>query len=286
MRTPVCDLLEIDVPVIQAAIGGVTCPELAAAVSNAGGLGTIGMAGRGADGARNTIERTRELSNRSFAVNFILDFDCEKELATSLEAGVSLVSLFWGDPTPLVARIHEHGAKVMMSIGSVEEAKRAADAGVDVVVAQGWEAGGHVRGNTATLALVPRVVDAVSPLPVVAAGGIADGRGLAAVLALGAQAAWIGTRFLAATEADAHPEYRKRIFGAEASDTYYSALFDVGWPGAPGRVIRNSTVEAWEQAGKPSKERRPGLTDLLAATPDGEQARRYEAMTARSDFDG
>ena len=116
----------------------------------------------------------------------------------------------------------------MITVGSVEEAKEAADKGADIIVAQGWEAGGHVRGTTATMPLIPQVVDAVDPLPVVAAGGISDGRGLAAALCLGAQAAWVGTRFLAAKEADAHADYRARVFNAAASDTFYSTLFDGG----------------------------------------------------------
>lgn len=286
MRTPVCDLLNIEVPIIQAAIGGITCPELASAVSGAGGLGTIAMTGRGADGTQAAIERTRALSNRPFAANFILDYDVEAEIAASLEAGVPLISLFWGDPTPYVHRIHDSGAKLMMSVGSVDEAKRAADAGADVIVAQGWEAGGHVRGHVANLPLIPRVVDEVAPLPVVAAGGIADGRGLAAVLALGAQAAWIGTRFLAAEEAVTHPHYQSRVLAAEASDTYYSTFYDVGWPDAPHRVLRNSTIDAWEKAGCPPPGSRPGEGEIIVGAGEDDQVVRYEAVAARKDYQG
>ena len=286
MRTPVCDLLSIEVPIIQAAIGGITCPELASAVSGAGGLGTIAMTGRGADGTQAAIERTRALSNRPFAANFILDYDVEAEIAASLEAGVPLISLFWGDPTPYVHRIHASGAKLMMSVGSVDEAKRAADAGADVIVAQGWEAGGHVRGHVANLPLIPRVVDEVAPLPVVAAGGIADGRGLAAVLALGAQAAWIGTRFLAAEEAVTHPHYQSRVLAAEASDTYYSTFYNVGWPDAPHRVLRNSTIDAWEKAGRPPPGSRPGEGEIIVGAGEDDQVVRYEAVAARKDYQG
>ena len=290
MRTPICDLLDIEVPIIQAALARITCPELASAISGAGGLGTISMTNRGADGTKVVIERTRTLSNRPFVANFLLPFNVEPELAASLDASVPLIELFWGDPTPYVQRVHDSGAKLLMSLGSVDEAKRAADAGVDVIVAQGWEAGGHVRGNVTTLALIPRVVDEVAPLPVVAAGGIADGRGLAAVLALGAQAAWIGTRFLAAEEAMTHPDYQSRVFAAEASDTYYSKLYDVGWPDAPHRVLRNSTIDAWEKAGRPPSGSRPGegetvakgMSDDLAA----DQIVRYEARVAQKDYQG
>lgn len=271
---------------IQAPIGRVTCPELAAAVSEAGGLGSIAMTGRGPEGAAAAIRRTRELSNRPFAANFLLSYDSEAELAETLEQGVSVISLFWGDPTPYVRRAQDAQAKLIMSVGSVDEAKRAADAGVDVIAAQGWEAGGHVRGTTASLPLIPRVVDEVAPLPVLAAGGIADGRGLAAALALGAQGAWIGTRFLAAEEVDAHPEYYKRVLNAEAAETFYSTIFDVGWSGAPGRVLRNSTIAAWEAAGRPASGERPGEDQIIVRAGPEDQVARYQPVAAHSHYRG
>ena len=148
-------------------------------------------------------------TSKPFAVNLVLDWDPAERLAIALHEGVRIVSFFWGDPAPWVEQVHAAGGIVLHTVASAEEARRAADAGVDAVVAQGWEAGGHVWGQVSTLALVPRVVDAVAPLPVVAAGGIADGRGLAAVLALGAGAAWMGTRFLLAEEAATHPVYQE-----------------------------------------------------------------------------
>jgi nitronate monooxygenase len=139
------------------------------------------------------------------------------------------------------------------------------ECGVDVVIAQGSEAGGHVRGKVATMPLIPAVVDAVGPVPVIAAGGIADGRGLAAAMALGASGAWIGTRFLASNEAVIHPHYRERIFRATENDTVYlEELFDIGWPKAPHRVLRNSTVAAWEAAGRPVTGQRPGEGQVVA----------------------
>lgn len=286
MRTTLCALLGIDAPIIQAPIGGITCPELAAAVSNAGGLGTLALTGQGPDGVRRTVERLRALSDRPFAANFLLPYDVDRELEASLEVGVPLVSLFWGDPSPHVARVHGAGARLIMTVGSVDEARRAADAGCDVIVAQGWEAGGHVRGTVATLALVPQVVDAVSPLPVVAAGGIADGRGLAAVLALGAQAGWIGTRFLAAEEAAIHPHYRSRILAARAEDAVYGTLFNVGWPNAPHRVLENSTMREWEAAGRLPPGSRPGEGAAVATRASGKHIVRYEAASPRYDHEG
>jgi NAD(P)H-dependent flavin oxidoreductase YrpB (nitropropane dioxygenase family) len=143
-----------------------------------------------------------------------------------------------------VRRAKEAGAIVLQTVASANMARRAVESGVDVVVAQGWEAGGHVRGTVATLPLIPAVVDVVGTTPVVAAGGIADGRGLAAVLALGAAGAWIGTRFLASLEATIHPRYRERLLSAAEDDTVFlEELFDVGWRKAPHRVLRNKTVE-------------------------------------------
>jgi len=259
MRTPLCQRLGIEVPIIQAPLGGAVGPTLAAAVSNAGGLGMLVPWRADLDTVRRQIRETRELTGRPFGVNLNLDFPQEERLAVCLEERVPVISFFWRDPSPLISRAKAGGAAVLHSVGSVAEARRAVDCGVDVVVAQGWEAGGHVRGTVATLPLVPSVIDAVAPTPVVAAGGIADGRGLAAVLALGADAAWIGTRFLASTEAAIHPHYRERVLQASAADTVYlENLFDRGWENAPHRVLRNRTVEQWEAAGRPAFGQRPG----------------------------
>ncbi|MGI9393477.1 MAG: NAD(P)H-dependent flavin oxidoreductase [Boseongicola sp.] len=286
MKTALCEQLGIEHPIIQAAIGGISCPELAAAVSNAGGLGSIAMTGWGKDGTMERITRTTQLTNHGFVANLLLPYDIDEELEAILSAPPKVVSLFWGDIAPYESRIHEAGSLLMITVGSVEEAKEAADKGADIIVAQGWEAGGHVRGTTATMPLIPQVVDAVDPVPVVAAGGISDGRGLAAALCLGAQAAWVGTRFLGAKEADAHPDYRKRVFHSAASDTYYSTLFDGGWADAPGRVIRNDTIDAWEAAGRPEIGARPGETDVIATSGEGDEIKRYGAYAMRSDMQG
>ena len=285
MRTPLCEKLGIDLPVIQAPIGRAAGPGLAAAVAAAGGLGTLTLTGWGAEGARRRIHEVRARTDRPFACNLLLHYDFEDELDAALAERVAVVSLFWGDPAPLVPRIHDAGALLMMTVGSVTEAVQAAEAGADVIVAQGFDAGGHVRGTTGTLALVPAVVDAVAPVPVAAAGGIADGRGLAAVLALGAQAAFIGTLFVSATEAEAHPVYRAQLLAAEGEDTVYSTLFDGGWPDAPGRVLRTPTVAAWEDAGRPAPGARPGEGDAVGEGHFG-TIHRYHAVTASADVTG
>ena len=148
-----------------------------------------------------------------------------------------IISFFWRDPAGLVDLAKAAGATVMHTVANARDARAAVERGVDVIVAQGWEAGGHVRGTVATPPLVPAVVDAVAPVPVIAAGGIADGRGLAAVLALGASGAWIGTRLLASEEAHPHPEYLERVFAASEDDTIHlDDLFHISWPDAPHRV--------------------------------------------------
>ena len=286
MRTALTELLGIEAPIVLAPMGGAVTPELAAAVSNAGGLGTLPLSWNTPDEVRSQVAETAALTDRPFGVNLIREWDQRERLAVAVDAGAPVISLFWGDAAGLVQEAHDEGAIVFVSVASAAEATRAAAAGADVVVAQGWEAGGHVRGTVTTLALVPRVVDAVAPVPVVAAGGIADGRGLAAVLALGAAGAWVGTRFLAAQESSIHDEYRRRLLEAVETDTYYGTLFDGGWPDAPHRALRNSTVEGWEAAGRPAPGERPGEEEDVAARGDGSPVKRYASSTPHSSMTG
>jgi NAD(P)H-dependent flavin oxidoreductase YrpB (nitropropane dioxygenase family) len=279
VRTPLCDLVGIEAPVVLAPMGGAVTPSLAAAVSNAGGLGMLPLSWTAPDEIPAVVGETRRRTDRPFGVNLGLAWGQRERLTAALAAGVRVVSFFWGDASALVGDAHAGGAVVFVTVGTAAEGQAAVAAGADVVVAQGWEAGGHVWGTVSTLALVPRVVDAVTPVPVVAAGGIADGRGLAAVLALGAAGAWVGTRFLAAREAAIHPDYRRRILAGGEADTFYGTLFDRGWPDAPHRTLRNSTVEAWERAGRPAVGSRPGEDDEPASTPDGSPINRYASST-------
>ena len=205
MGTPVCEMLGIDQPIVQAPMAAV--PRLAAAVSDAGALGMVTLTW--SDDAGAVVGETAALTGRPFGGNFILTSDHHRRLDQALEAGLRIVSFMWGDPSGYIEPVHAAGGIVLHTVGSAEEARRAVGSGVDVVVAQGWEAGGHVWGRVATLPLVPAVVDAVAPVPVIAAGGIGDARGVAAVLALGAQAAWLGTRFLLAEEMPIHEDYRR-----------------------------------------------------------------------------
>lgn len=285
MRTPLCEQLGIDHPIVQAPIGPVAVPALAAAVSNAGALGMLALTWALDPAA--LVRETAALTPRPFGGNLVLEWDQHARLDAVLEAGIRIVSLTWGDPEPYVAAVHGAGGVVLHTVGSAEEARRAVAAGVDVVVAQGWESGGHVRGQVATLPLVPAVVDAVAPVPVIAAGGIGDGRGVAAVLALGAQAAWLGTRFLLAEECPAHEHYRQRIVDAVETDAeWYADLYDVTWPNAPHRALRNATAERWERDGRPPPGSRPGEGEPVAARASGEPIVRYTSATPAQGMTG
>jgi NAD(P)H-dependent flavin oxidoreductase YrpB (nitropropane dioxygenase family) len=248
---------------------------LAAAVSNAGALGMVTLTWSADAGA--IVRETGALTTQPFGGNLVLTEDHHRRLDQALEAGLRIVSFMWGDPSSYIGAVHDAGGIVLHTVGSAEEARQSVASGTDVIVAQGWEAGGHVWSKVATLPLVPAVVDAVAPVPVIAAGGIGDARGVAAVLALGAQAAWLGTRFLLAKEMPIHEEYRRRLIAAAETDPqWYPDLYDVGWPDSPHRALRNSTARAWDAAGRPPDSQRPGAGDVIAHFASGEGILRYE----------
>jgi len=287
MQTALCKRLGIELPIIQAPMGGAVGPPLAAAVSNAGGLGMLVPWRADIDTVRRQIREMRALTARPFGVNLVLEFPQEERLAVCLDERVPVISFFWRDPSSLVPLAKAGGAIVMHTVGSAADAKQAISCGVDIVIAQGWEAGGHVRGTVATMPLIPAVVDAVSPAPVVAAGGIADGRGLAAALALGASGAWIGTRFLASHEAAIHPRYRELLLQANENDTVYlENFFDIRWPNASHRTLRNKTIEVWEAAGRPPTGKRPGEGEVIGKSRSIGPIVRYQSYTPGADADG
>lgn len=222
------------------------------------------------DEVRRRIRRVRELTDAPFGVNFIIaalelpeasDEDravIRERVSVAVEERVPFLVLFWGDAAPFVDEAHEQGVKVVVQIGSVPEAEAAVAAGVDAVIAQGIEAGGHVRGTTSVWELLEAVDEAVKPTPVLASGGIGDGAGVARALRLGAQGVSLGTRFVASEEAWVHPVYKQRIVESRAEDTFYGELFDVGWPRAPHRTLRSKTFHEWDAAGRPPSGERPG----------------------------
>ncbi len=255
LRAPVCDLLGIEVPIMQAAIWPATSPELVAAVSEAGGLGSVGSVFESAESIQGQIARVREMTQLPFAVNHVVPLLDEEAFEATLEAKPAVISLALGDPAGLLERAHATGAKVIHQVHTVEQAKRVADLGVDVIIAQGSEAGGQGMAlGVGAMALVPQVADAVDPIPVLAAGGVADGKGLAAALVLGAQGANVGTRFLASHEASADEGWKQSILEAASEDAVRFEAWKEIFPPADGgayetvpRVMRTSFVEEWQR---------------------------------------
>jgi len=308
LRTPICDLLEIEYPIVLAGMGGVSTADLVAAVSEAGGLGIVGAAGMGPDEIEAQVSRIRSLTDKPFGVDILLPtgvaaprspdgaerpagdrppprrpFDLlppeyqafvrkakaefgladppaegqarrrigpdftKQQVETILELRVPVFASGLGNPAPYVESFHAYGAKVIGLVGNVKAARKVAEGGADVVVAQGHEAGGHT-GRIGTLALVPQVVDAVSPTPVLAAGGVGDGRGIAAALALGAQGAWMGTAFLVSREASWPQLLKERILAANEEGTRVTRLYS----GKTMRNITNPLIELWEAEGLPA----------------------------------
>lgn len=249
LETRFTRLVGCSAPIQQAGMGPHANPRLAAAVANAGGLGNVsvyGSTGGPPAAVAKTLDSTRELTTGTFGANFILRFMEPELVAETVSVAAErarVVEFFYSDPDPLLVEIvHAAGALACWQVGSREEAVAAVTAGCDFIVAQGIEAGGHVRGTIGLLALLEQVLEAVD-VPVLAAGGIGSGRAMAAVLAAGADGVRVGTRFLAAEKAEAHPLYLEALIAAEAQDTVYTEAFFNGWPNAPHRVLR-SALEA------------------------------------------
>ena len=255
LRTPLCDLLGIRYPICQAGMGWVARSELAAAVSEAGGLGVIAAAHGSPADLRAEIRRVRDKTDKPFGVDILFattrTTGDETERFTdavkgwmdvALDETVPVVIAGLGNPGPFTAEAHKLGMKIMALCGNVKQGRDHAATGVDVVIAQGHEAGGHT-GRIAGLVLIPAVVDAVAPKPVLAAGGIADGRGLVAALALGAQGIWIGTRFIATPEAYGHDNYKDKIVAIDEEGTVVTRAAS----GKPCRVIRNEFTREWDK---------------------------------------
>ena len=287
MQKGFCETFGIEHPVVLAPMAGVVTDALVAAVSNAGGLGLAPLWHVNADELRKSVRNIKRLTDKPFGVNLNMEFPSLEHLDACLEEGVEIISLFWQVPGEFLAHAQSGGAKVIYSAGDAADAKVVANLGADAICAQGWEAGGHVRGNVGSMALVPAIVDAVGDVPVIAAGGIADGRGLAAALSLGASAVWVGTRFLAAVEANIHPDYLSHLLASSENDTaHFENLFDIGWPDAPHRALKNSTSKMWENAGRPDFGQRPGEGDVVASSAIGGDVLRYQSKSPSADLIG
>jgi NAD(P)H-dependent flavin oxidoreductase YrpB (nitropropane dioxygenase family) len=252
IHTRICDLLGIPHPIVLGGMGNATTAPLVAAVSNAGGFGTLGTSAFDATTLDREIAAIHERTDKPFGINHLLFQLQENMFAVTLAAKPTLIAFAWArkeqNLRDYFRRAHDAGCKVMHMAGEVSEALRAAEAGADVLVAQGTEAGGHV-GWMASLPLVPMMVKTVAPLPVLCAGGIADGRGLAGALALGAEGVLLGTRFLATHESPLHPNFKQAIVDSDGHDTVLTEIPDLAgqrvWPGAMSRAKRNEFIARW-----------------------------------------
>lgn len=242
LHTPLCDLLQVKYPIMLAGMGGVSYGEVCAAVSEAGGYGCLGMAGRSPDEIRAEMRKVRALTDKPFGVDLLaaVPGSLEQSVDIIIEEGASAFVAGLGIPSPIIARLHAAGLKVLVVGGAVSHAIKAQQAGCDAVICQGSEGGGHT-GLVGTFPLVAQAVEAVS-IPVIAAGGIYDGRGLAAALALGAQGVWLGTRFIASKEAHAGAIYKEAVLAARDVDTVRTRSYS----GKPMRVKDNAWVKDWE----------------------------------------
>jgi len=268
----------IDHPIALAGMGGHTSPELVAAVSNAGGLGIYGASSDTPERLAEQVAAIRQKTQKPFGLNLLLAFAEDVEIRAALDARPAVLSTAWPrdeqDLAAIFRSAHEAGVKVLHMVPSASDAIKAAEAGADVIIAQGTDGGGHI-GLIGTVVVVPQVVRAVSPTPVLAAGGISDGAGLAAALALGAEGVLIGTRFIATTEAPVHDAVKQAILDSDGTDTIVTDVGDIlmggDWPGAYARVARNRLIERW--LGRPSEVRRHReelLADMFEARKRGE----------------
>jgi nitronate monooxygenase len=277
IRTALTEIFGLEYPIVSAPMGSVAGGRLAAAVSNAGALGLVGGGYGDSEWLRSELSKARSETKRPWGVGLITWHATQEILDLALSYEPHAFMLSFGDPGPFVPAIKEAGCTLICQVQDVDDGRAAKAAGADIIVAQGTEAGGH-GADRSTLPLVPAVVDAVAPTPVLAAGGIADGRGLAAALMLGAHGALMGTRFYAATEALGHESAKERILVAKGRDTQRTRVFDIirqhAWPQPfTGRAIRNDFMERWE-----------GRENDLSAALD-EEIPGFRAAVRDGDFD-
>ncbi len=288
LHTRLCDLLAIDHPIISAPMAGSADAALAAAVSSAGGLGMIGASMESPEWLHEQIERVRQQTDRPFGVGFVTSSpDTETLMDVVLEHRVPVISHSFADATTYIKAAAEMGLKTMVQVQTVSQAKAAAQAGADVIAAQGMDAGGHTGMVSGTLPLVPAVIDAVGDIPVVAAGGIADGRGLAAVLMLGAEGAWMGTRFVASAESISAEWNKRQIVESGTDDFVLSRVYDIV-RNAPfpedvaERILRNDLTELWHGREHEVSARKAEILAQLQSASDAGDMRLARVLAGNS----
>jgi len=276
LKTPLCDLLGLEVPIILAPMGTCTSGEFAAAVSNNGGLGGVGSLFRTAAAIKRDIDVVKKLTTRPFAINHIPQNLVADAFDHALESRPAVMSFALADPGDLAHRARNVGCRIMIQVTTVAQAVQAAERGADIIIAQGGEAGGYA-GDVSTMALVPQVVDAVAPIPVVAAGGIFDGRGIAAALMLGAAGVNLGTRFIACRESPAPEQWKRAIVNAKSEDIMRAEVLNdiVPLPGTVGfgtvlRSIRTEFLDHWTANRDEARRDRDRLrTEIISTTQAG-----------------
>jgi nitronate monooxygenase len=270
-------------PIFSAGMGGPGSAELAAAVSNGGGLGAVGTgATASAEIVRDRVARARLATDRLFAVNYLLTWN-PVTLPIALDAGAPVIQFAWGLPgREDVAAIRRAGAQMGIQVSSADGARQALDLGVDYLICQGTEAGGHVQATRGLYEVLPAVIAEAGDVPVLAAGGITTGGHIRSALTAGASGVLMGTRFIATREAASHDDYKAALVRASAAEeTVLTVCFQDGWINAPHRVLRNPTLERWEAAGCPPPGKRPGEGDVVAVSSTGAERRRYATTSPR-----
>jgi NAD(P)H-dependent flavin oxidoreductase YrpB (nitropropane dioxygenase family) len=288
LSTSITRAFGLTTPIVNAGMAMIARPALAAAVCEAGGLGTVGSDINPPDVLRDLIRQTKALTKRPFGVDLIGDFVTNEHISVLIEEQVALAIFFWTLPTvEHVERLKQSGVKVWMQIGRVVEAEQAAVLGAEALIVQGAEAGGHNRAEASTMTLFPRIRARFPALPMLAAGGIIDGRTMAAALVLGADAVWCGSRFLASQEAEAHDAYKARVLSADVGDTAILSIYGPEWPGQAMRAIVNDGARM--ALGREPEAIDDASGQIIGSTIlNGQKipTPRYSAILPTRDFDG
>ena len=277
--------LGLKYPILQAPIGSMAGVELASAVSNSGGLGSLALTWTPKETAIDLVRNLQTQTTNPFFVNYVLAFPL-LSLDEILEAGVRVVTFSWGNPLHLIQKCHEANALVGVQVGTNDGAKSARDSGVDFIICQGVEAGGHVQSTTPLLSLLDEVIQSCPNIPIVAAGGLAIGKDIAKALNAGADAVMLGTRFVATVESRAHPLYKQALVDSKSENAVMTVCFSDGWENTLHRVLRNSTLINWESAGCPPVGSRPGELEQVASNNKGRNIKRYDETPPAYDMTG